>query len=157
MRIFLSLLLVCIIVLLDQVSKYYVFDFLANKPNNMMEITSFFNLVTVRNYGISFGMFNNLSYGKWILTILAGSITIGLLYWLKITKTYYFSVALSLIIGGAIGNIIDRAYLGSVADFLDFHIFEYHWPAFNFADSYIFIGTMLVCLEQFFLSRKIRP
>lgn len=144
-----GLVIAAITAILDQYSKYWAFSFLMTKENNMVSVTPFFNLVMVHNYGVSFGMFNDLPYGHIILSMVATSITITLLVWMWRENKFYISMALGLIIGGAIGNIIDRARIGAVADFLDFYISLYHWPAFNLADSAVFIGVAMILLENF--------
>ncbi len=154
MNFVISFIIVTIVVLLDQYSKREVFSYLTQFPFHAKEITSFFNLVTVYNYGISFGMLNDLEYGRWILALVAVTVTVALLIWLIKSNDRYLSVALSLIIGGAIGNIVDRVRYGAVADFLDFHINNYHWPAFNIADSAVFVGTALICIEQIFFHKR---
>lgn len=155
MKIFIKGVLVALVVLvMDQWSKYALFEFLANKEYHSVEITSFFNLVMVRNYGVSFGMFNNIPYGQLILSTIALSICGGLCVWLYRADKTYIGVAIGLIIGGALGNVVDRVRLGAVADFLDFHLGEYHWPAFNIADSVIFIGVVILLLDSFFVTEK---
>ena len=133
----------------DLWSKYFIFNLVDSSPLGYIEISPFFNLVKVNNYGVSFGMFNNLENGKLILSIVALSITTGLCVWLyKVTKMYMI-FALGLIIGGAIGNIYDRIKYGAVRDFIDVYIGNYHWPAFNIADSTIFIGVAILLIDSF--------
>jgi signal peptidase II len=132
---------------LDQFTKWLalsVFDFAANP----VAVTPFFNLVLVWNRGVSFGMFNQASAaGPWILTGLALAITAGLLWWLRHAQGRVAITALGLVIGGAIGNVIDRLRFGAVVDFLDFHVAGWHWPAFNVADSAICVGAALLLLD----------
>ena len=132
----------------DLATKYAVFAYLEDKPMRMAKILPFLNAVTVHNSGVSFGMFSSLEYGKEVLLFVACAVSFGMASWLWRTEHRGEATALSLIIGGAIGNIVDRAMNGFVADFIDFHIGNFHWPAFNLADSTIFIGVaMLVWLE----------
>lgn len=139
--------IVCVV---DQWSKFAVFDFLYQlPPPPVYVVTSFFNLVVVYNSGVSFGMFGDLAYGPYILTGVAVAIVGFLLYWLYTTRDALLVWSLGLIIGGAVGNIIDRVRIGAVADFLDFHVAGYHWPAFNVADAAIFIGAVLLCIDMF--------
>lgn len=145
----LGILIAVVTALLDQYSKYYIFDLLNSIESRAIVVTPFFNLVMVKNFGVSFGMFNNLAYGYLILSGIALFITIVLLIWMWKERKLYPSIALGLIIGGAIGNIIDRVLFGSVADFLDFHWQGYHWPAFNLADSTVFIGVAMIIMENF--------
>ena len=131
----------------DQLIKWAAlewFDF-ASHP---VTVTPFFNLVLVWNRGVSFGMFSQAGAGApWILSGLALAVVLGLLYWLRQAETRLIMVGLALVIGGALGNVIDRIRFGAVVDFLDFYIGDYHWPAFNTADSAIFIGAGLLLLD----------
>ncbi len=111
------------------------------------EILPYFNLVMVRNHGISFGMFaGSQAFMPYLLTLVTSLVAIALAVWLATCEDGWIALALGLIIGGAAGNIIDRIRLGAVTDFLDFHVGLYHWPAFNLADSAIFIGVVILVL-----------
>jgi signal peptidase II len=133
----------------DQWTKSYFFNLLDAAQAQYIEVLPFFNLVKVYNYGVSFGMFNDIENGKIILSAIAIIITIALCIWLhKVTKMYMI-VALGLIIGGAVGNIYDRLKMGAVADFIDIYVGKYHWPAFNLADSTIFIGVAILFIDSF--------
>ncbi|MGI9506383.1 MAG: signal peptidase II [Geminicoccaceae bacterium] len=115
---------------------------------NPIRVTSFFDLVLVWNRGVSFGMFNNAgAYGPMILSGIAIAVVLGLLYWLRQAENRLTVMALGLVIGGALGNVIDRFRFGAVVDFLDFHIAGYHWPAFNVADAAICVGAVLLLLD----------
>ncbi|MCE3232047.1 MAG: lspA [Rickettsiaceae bacterium] len=143
-----------LVILLDQWSKYYVFKIIDAFNHPVIEVLPFFNLVKVYNYGVSFGMFNGLEYGKYILSAVAITITLILCFLLfKATKSY-IAIAYGLIIGGAVGNIIDRITFGAVADFFDFYIGNYHWPAFNVADSAVCIGVFMILLEGIICKEK---
>lgn len=143
--------LAIIAIALDQASKGWILHDLMIPPR-VIEITSNFNLVLGWNRGVSFGLFNQDStYGPYILTAVALAIVIGLAVWLWKSTTYWSAIALGLVIGGAIGNVIDRIQYGAVVDFLDLHAFGYHWPAFNVADSAICIGAALLILESLFI------
>jgi signal peptidase II len=139
---------------LDQASKVYFYDLLVAGGRRSIEILPFFNLVTVWNYGISFGMFNNGSAGGSIVFVgLALVIVAALLVWLRSVASPFVAAALGLVIGGALGNVIDRLRFGAVFDFLDFHAAGWHWPAFNVADSAICIGVVLLCIDALFLTQ----
>ncbi|MGI9421031.1 MAG: signal peptidase II [Geminicoccaceae bacterium] len=142
-----GLLIAAMVIVADQVTKWIALsgvDF----AENPIRVTSFFDLVLVWNRGVSFGMFNDAgSYGPWILSALAIAVVIGLLYWLRQTETWLGVAALGLVIGGAIGNVIDRFRFGAVVDFLYFHVGNFHWPAFNVADTAICIGAGLLVLD----------
>jgi signal peptidase II len=150
----LGIVLALVVAVLDQWSKWWAFDFLIKNQTTYMPIFPGFNLVMVLNYGVSFGMFSNLPAGAWILSGVTIAIMIYLLYWLSQVKTYWMGIAIGLIIGGAIGNLIDRVRVGAVADFLDFYIADYHWPAFNVSDSCVFIGVMMLLWDSFFIKSE---
>ncbi len=133
------------IVLLHQLAQTWVYR-LIEAHGGHITVLPFFSLVEVWNRGVSFGMFNNMVYGQWLLSALAIVITLFLLRWLWRTTDRLTAVAIALIVGGAGGNTIDRLRYGAVADYLDFHAFGYHWPAFNLTDSAIFIGVFFLLL-----------
>ncbi len=146
--------LAAITIFLDQLTKIWALAELWDPPR-FHEVTGFFNLVMVWNRGVSFGMFGGLGeIGPWILSALATAIAIGLSVWLWRADTRLIGTALGLIIGGAIGNVIDRIRFGAVVDFLDVHAFGYHWPAFNIADSAITIGVGLLLIDSLFGKRE---
>lgn len=138
-----------IVLVVDQWSKYFVFDILTKIDGAQINILPFFNLVMVENRGVSFGMFNQIANGQIILSIVAIAITLILCYFMFTAKNKLPSMALGLIIGGAIGNTIDRIRVGAVADFLDFYFGNYHWPAFNIADSAVFVGVVILLVEEY--------
>jgi signal peptidase II len=114
----------------------------------VVEVTSFFNLVTVWNFGVSFGMFNRGSdEASWIFALIATAITAMLVVWLRRSPGPLVTVALGAVIGGAVGNVIDRLRFGAVFDFLDVHAAGWHWPAFNVADAAIAAGVGLLLLD----------
>lgn len=140
---------------LDQVTKLYFYDLMVVGGRRAIEVLPFFNLVTVWNYGISFGMFNNGSAGPSIIfVILALAIVTALMFWLRSASHPLVATALGLVIGGAVGNVVDRLRFGAVFDFLDFHLGGWHWPAFNVADAAISIGVVLLCIDALFLSPR---
>lgn len=142
--------LALLVILLDQWSKYAIFQLLDNQPQPFITVTPFFNLVKVYNFGVSFGMLNDLLHGRFILSLIGIGITAGLCVWLYQVTKMHLCLALGLIIGGAIGNIIDRIRIGAVADFLDFYIGTYHWPAFNVADMAVCVGVFIIFIDSFF-------
>ena len=88
------------------------------------------------------------------LSVLAIAISVALVFWLRKAETRLLAVALGIIIGGAVGNVIDRLRFGAVVDFLDFFIGKYHWPAFNVADSAIVVCVGLIVLDSFIAKRE---
>ena len=142
--------LAALVAALDQLSKWIIVAHVMNPPVQI-EVTSFFNLVLAHNRGVSFGMFAAGSeLGKWILVGLALMISGFLVSWLFQSSSPFSIIALGLILGGAVGNVIDRVLIGAVVDFLDFHAFGTHWPAFNVADTTIFLGAAGLIFESFF-------
>ena len=145
---------ILILIFLDQVTKWWIVNYIM-QPVKLIPITPFFNIVLTWNSGISFGIFSNQGdFSVIILSTLAILIVFFLAAWLMKAENKKLIIGLICIIGGAIGNIIDRVYHGAVIDFLDFHIKSYHWPAFNVADSCIFIGATLIILDSLFPDKK---
>jgi signal peptidase II len=149
-----GLLIATLIVIADQLTKYWVYNHILNEVN-FITYNSYFNLVKAWNTGVSFSMFNDGGMtGRVLLVIVALTIVGLLIFWLKNEKDKYLSISYSLIIGGAIGNVIDRIRFGAVFDFLDFHIKNNHWPAFNLADSFICIGAIIIIFHSLFAEKK---
>ena len=147
------LFLSALIVAADQLTKHWAFEALF-LPNTSFKVSSFLNLVPVWNRGVSFGILSQSGdMMPMIITIITALITICLIIWLIKAQKLITKVSLSFIIGGAIGNIIDRIEYGAVIDFLDFHAFGFHWPAFNIADSAITVGVGIFFYENFVLRR----
>ncbi len=138
------------VIVLDQLSKWLIMGLM--RPPRVIEITPFFNLVVGWNRGVSFGLFNNDSpLNAWILIVLALAIVVVLMIWLSKTDRWPVAVGLALVVGGAIGNVIDRLRFGAVFDFLDLHAFGFHWPAFNVADSAITVGAVVLVVDSLFV------
>ncbi|WP_237168435.1 signal peptidase II [Paracoccus shandongensis] len=112
-----------------------------------VEVLPILNFVLVRNEGVSFGMLSGV-VPWWVLTLLSLAIVTVLASWLWSAQSRVLSVALGLIIGGALSNVLDRIRHGAVTDFLDLHLAAYHWPAFNLADMAIVVGTALLLLDS---------
>lgn len=143
----LGLIIIVLTVAADQISKFLAFtDLSEGLP---VAVTSFFNWVKVWNTGVSFSMFNNHGQaGVVVLSVFALGVAAFLFRWMTKENDRLKIAALALIIGGAVGNVIDRVRFGAVLDFLDFHYRNLHWPAFNLADSFICVGVfILICLE----------
>ena len=139
-----------IILIIDQFSKYWLMNIYALPMRGTVEMLPFFNLVTVWNTGVSFGMLNQLGTSNAnILIAFAGGLTVTLSVWLYRTQHMFLARALGLIIGGAVANIIDRIRFGAVFDFIDIHAYGYHWPAFNVADAAICVGVVLILVDGF--------
>jgi signal peptidase II len=143
------------VVVLDQLSKAGILGFFTGHLPGEQEITPFFNIVLIHNRGMSFGLFNSSGgLNSLLFSLVAAAIVTVLIYWLSRVDSSLLAVAIGLIIGGAIGNVIDRIRLGAVVDFLDFHVGSWHWPAFNVADSAICIGVAVMLLDGLLLRRE---
>tara|TARA_B100001013_G_scaffold168914_1_gene101301 strand:+ start:364 stop:858 length:495 start_codon:yes stop_codon:yes gene_type:complete len=147
------LVFVPLFVILDQITKLWALQNIFFNQN-IIKVSSFLNLSPVWNKGISFGMFSNLENINFFITILTLIIISILFFWFFKTVNFIQQVALIFIISGAIGNLIDRFKYNAVVDFIDFHINNLHWPAFNFADTYITIGAFIY-LFSIFTSEKL--
>ena len=146
------LLIALLVLVLDQGSKLFVRLVMAE--DLPIEVTGFFNLVLVYNQGVSFSLlwFDGPA-GPYLLALLALAIVGALLWWVRRDPRPFNAVTAGLIVGGAVGNVIDRLYLGAVVDFLDFHAFGWHWPAFNVADSGIVVGALALVADGLFRRR----
>jgi signal peptidase II len=148
-----------IVVLLDQLSKAAILAHFAGGGFTGEWMTAFFNLVLTYNRGMSFGLFNTgagggAGPGALLFSLAAAMIVAGLVYWLSRVTSPLLAIAIGLIIGGAVGNVVDRIRLGAVVDFLDFHVGPWHWPAFNVADSAICVGVAAMLLDGLLLHRE---
>jgi signal peptidase II len=141
------------VLLLDQISKSAILQSLRTYET-VPVITGFFNVVHVRNRGMAFGLMSRPDMGLihyFLVAATLGAIVV-LLFWALKPKPSddRITIGLSLIFGGAVGNLADRIRFQEVIDFLDFYIGSYHWPAFNVADVAITIGTFWVASSLFF-------
>ncbi len=143
---------IIILVIIDQASKYFV------KTNfysftSITVIKNFFNLIYVKNRGVAFGLLSTLpQFWKkvfliWLPCFACAALIIYIFFSKKISKLSL--IGYTLIISGAIGNLLDRTLYGYVVDFFDIYYKSFHWPAFNFADSYITIGIIVIFIEIF--------
>lgn len=142
---------------LDQASKIAI-DKSFQLYESIAIIPSFFNLTYVHNTGAAFSFLSEAGgWQRWFFAALAIVMSVIMTIWLTRLKEHetLLAVALSLILGGAIGNLIDRLFYGYVIDFLDVYYGTYHWPAFNIADSAITIGVGLMLLDSFKSQEKI--
>lgn len=144
-----------VVIILDQVSKLIVAGSIKHYES-IPVIEGFLNLVHVRNRGMAFGLMNrpDAQITFYILIAVTIAAVILLFFWFNSLKgrDRKLILGISLIVGGAIGNLIDRVRFKEVIDFLDFFIGKYHWPAFNLADSSITVGALWVVINIFFFS-----
>lgn len=136
----------------DQLTKWLVMEKLLHvagaEGQQVVPLLPGLNFVMVWNRGVSFGLFDsNDPVAPFILCAVSLMICVPLLIWLAATQKKLAALALSMVTGGALGNIIDRLRFGAVADFIDVYVKDWHWPAFNLADSAIVIGAGLLMLD----------
>jgi signal peptidase II len=149
----LGLILVVAIIVADQISKAVMMSILEQHPYGI-PVLPVFSLVTAWNKGVSFSMLRNLP--PEVLSGFAILVSLGLIYWLMRVETRLIAIGIGCVAGGALGNVIDRlvSEKKAVFDFLDFYIrtgtWEYHWPAFNLADSAITVGVILLLFDGLF-------
>jgi signal peptidase II len=152
---FVWLLMSAVIVVLDLWTKGIATESLTlYRP---VEINSWLNMTLAHNYGAAFSFLSDAGgWQRWLFTVLASVVTVVLIVWLiRLPKDEQVTAAaLGLIIGGAVGNLVDRITLGYVVDFIDVYYKTSHWPAFNLADSAITGGVILLLVDGFFLSGR---
>ncbi len=140
-----------VVLVADQLSKYLIVAHLGPLAPDMRYMTflPFMNFILVANHGVTFGMFNNNGTANAIIfAVIAGAIVVGLTFWLRKVQRWYVAVAVGMIIGGAIGNALDRVRFGAVVDFIDFFIGGWHWYTFNVADAGICVGVAILLLDS---------
>lgn len=170
---------IAFLILIDQICKWWViemyfrprsfavdgasagfFDWLFTIPQEQFpfvrfEITSFFNMVMVWNHGVSFGMFAADDHTGVIFLIGMALLLSGVFFvWMWKATSWWQIIPCVLVIGGALSNVWDRVRFGAVADFFDFHIAGWHYPAFNIADSCIVLGVILLMFDTLFLEPR---
>ena len=135
---------------LDQATKLMVIAEM--RLYESIPVMPYFSFTRVHNYGAAFSFLADAGgWQRWFFTIFAAAISVLIVWWLSKTRRdqILLSMAYSLILGGAIGNLVDRIAYGYVVDFLDLYYQNYHWPAFNIADSAIFLGAVLLLIDAF--------
>ena len=149
----LGLALAMLLLALDQATKWWILE-VVMRPPRVIPVTGFFNLVLGWNRGISFGLLD-AGLSAWMLPAVALVVVAALAVWLGRTRSPLTGAAIGMVIGGALGNVVDRLrFDGAVADFLDLHVAGYHWPAFNVADSGITVGAAILILESLFVGAE---
>lgn len=141
--------LATVIIILDQITKLWISgNFVYGES---VAVTDFFNLVLVHNSGAAFSFLSNAGgWQRWLFSIIAVTASVWIIWLLRKHKQEkLFCFALTLILGGALGNLVDRVAYGYVVDFLDFYWNTYHFPAFNIADSAVTCGAGLMLWESF--------
>ena len=143
-KIFIIIIVSLVILLLDQASKQIILEFLNSNKIHVYKINSFLNFVEIWNKGISFGIFSEYNLSPILFICVSSAILILMLY----LMTNIGPIIQGMIVGGAIGNLIDRIIFGQVFDFIDFHILGWHYPAFNLADSFIVMSVILILIAE---------
>ena len=137
-------------VVCDQLHKAWMITIFGDTQRPKITVTPFFDLVLVWNPGISYGLFKqNSDAGRWVLIGFAVAAAIALTYWLAQLQTRLAAASVGLIIGGALGNAIDRVHYGAVADFFSFHVSGFNWYVFNLADVAIVAGVVGLLYDSF--------
>jgi signal peptidase II len=143
-----------IVAVADQASKLWILDLFTGRPA-AIEVAPFFNLVLTWNRGMSFGLFNSDgALNAVVFTAVAAIIVTGLVIWLRRVEQTLLALAIGMVIGGAIGNVIDRLSRGAVVDFLDFHLAGWHFYVFNLADAAISVGVGLMLIDSLLVQRR---
>ena len=142
------LILVPMFVFFDQLSKQWALKNIFY-DQTIIEINKYLNFIPVWNKGISFGMLSDLMNINFFMVIVTITISLFLVLWFLRTTNKNLSISLAFIISGALGNLLDRFNHKAVVDFIDIHINNFHWPAFNFADTYITIGAFIYIFTIF--------
>lgn len=143
-----------LILILDQLSKYYIVDSFALYES--LPVLPGLNITYVQNTGAAFSFLSDAGgWQRWFFIALSGGVSIGLVIWIyTLPVTWrWLAVALALVLGGALGNLLDRIMFGYVIDFIDVYYQKWHWPAFNVADSAISIGVVMLIIDTFWFDR----
>ena len=137
-----------VFILLDQISKWVVLGTL--QPGETRYVAPFWNWVLTSNPGAAFSFLSDAGgWQRWFFTLLALGVSGWIVVMLRQHRNEFrLSLALTLVLGGAVGNVIDRLRFGAVVDFIQWHVAGYYWPAFNLADSAICLGAALLLLDQ---------
>ncbi|MEK0436956.1 MAG: hypothetical protein RLZZ530_930 [Pseudomonadota bacterium] len=151
-------LFICVLALftIDRISKILILKNFLNNSLSEIYLNSFLNFSLVWNSGIGFGILQiepNIFYS--IISIIITAINLILIYWMLTSSNYLESIFISVILGGALGNLFDRYYYSSVPDFIDLHYESFHWFTFNIADIFITIGIIgLIIIDLFKIKKK---
>lgn len=142
------------VIVLDQLSKAWMLYGLQLRERGLIEVSPIFDLRMVWNQGMSFGLGQaGGEFGRWFFTVFAVGVSVAIGWWVRQTASRWTAWALGLVMGGALGNVIDRVRFGAVVDFLDFSGLMFPW-VFNVADSAITVGVILLLVETFWPSAR---
>ncbi|MGH8282551.1 MAG: signal peptidase II [Gammaproteobacteria bacterium] len=145
-----------IVILLDQLSKYLISSHLA--AYDFIRVLPILNIVLIHNAGAAWSFLAGASgWQRWFFIVLALAVSVAIFVWLRYLPRHQFrwrAAALSLVLGGALGNVIGRIWHGYVIDFIQFHYHSWYYPSFNLADSAITIGAVMLVIEGLFFRRE---
>ena len=147
---------VLVLFAIDRISKILILKNFLNNSSSEIYINSFLNFSLVWNSGIGFGILQleaNIFY--LLISIIITAINLILIYWMLSSSNYLESIFISIILGGALGNLFDRYYYSSVPDFIDLHYESFHWFTFNIADIFITIGIIGLIIIDLFKIKKV--
>ena len=154
-RVIETLMAIIFLILIDQCMKVFISKIMLDNSFQDMHLLPFLNIVFVRNTGVSFGMFSEWGIlGRYFFSIFSIVVGCFLIILAIFSDKKVFRISLGLISSGALGNAIDRVYFGGVIDFIDFFIYNFHWPAFNFADIFITLGVILLLFDNIFYKKN---
>lgn len=142
--------LAALVIIIDQITKYAASSMLL--MHEPVAILPFFNFTLMHNPGAAFSFLADQGgWQRWFFAVLALVVSVVLAVWLRRLQAHekWLALALSLVLGGAVGNLIDRIYHGYVVDFIDVYYNAWHWPAFNIADSAITVGAVMLVIDTF--------
>lgn len=145
--------LATLVFVLDQITKVWIVGGVMDPPRTIA-VLPFANLTLVWNRGVSFGILGDGAVGPYLLAGLAIVVAVALVVWMRRAESALLGYGLGAVVGGAVGNAIDRLHWGAVADFVDLHVGGWHWPAFNVADAAITIGVVCVLVDGLFARPK---
>lgn len=145
---------VILLIAIDQLSKWWVLNILDLPSKGSVPVLPFLSLTMVWNKGISMGLSLGEVLGKWGIVVMTGGVTVWLLVWLSKTRVKPEAIGLTLIVSGAIGNLIDRFVHGAVVDFIHLHAAGYNFYVFNVADSAITLGVALLLIDGLRAGKK---
>lgn len=146
----LGLFVAVLVLVADQASKTFVISWAKSWSQQLHPVTPFLDFVALWNYGISYGLFPQGETGRWVLVAVKVAAALLFSVWLTRSRGRLEAAALGLLIGGAIGNAVDRVVYGAVFDFVSLHAFGYRWYVFNLADVAVVVGVGLLLYDAFF-------
>ena len=144
-----------VVIVLDQLTKQLASSYLSYQQP--LQVMPFFDLTLTHNRGAAFSFLSSAGgWQRWFFTAMAMFVSIAIILWMKRLEPNqkWLAAALALVLGGAIGNVWDRLTLGYVVDFIDIYYKQWHWPAFNVADSAICVGAIMLVIDALYFSRK---